>query len=108
VLYLNGRELKPLQHPAEAIRSGIGAGAGGPETAGLFPGAVGVPKSDPPSPQAARVLAVFVNERRERRAGRATYRQALGIKMAHPQVAIERFPAAISKRFCWRAAGARA
>jgi inositol transport system ATP-binding protein len=87
VLYLNGRELRPLTHPAEAIKLGFALVPEDRKQQGCFlEQSVGRNLTLPSLRQIA-FWRIFVNERRERELVEH-YRQALGIKMAGPHVAI--------------------
>jgi inositol transport system ATP-binding protein len=86
-LYLNGRELKPLQHPADAIEAGLALVPEDRKQQGCFLEQSVSRNLTLPSLKRLAFWRVFVNERRERELVEH-YRQALGIKMADPQVAI--------------------
>jgi inositol transport system ATP-binding protein len=87
VLYLNGRELKPLQHPSEAIEAGLALVPEDRKQQGCFLEQSVSRNLTLPSLKRLAIWRVFVNERRESELVEH-YRQALGIKMADPQVAI--------------------
>ena len=87
VLYLNGRELKPLQHPAEAIEAGLALVPEDRKQQGCFLEQSVSRNLTLPSLRRLAFWRVFVNERRESELVEH-YRQALGIKMADAQVAI--------------------
>jgi inositol transport system ATP-binding protein len=87
VLYLNGRELKPLRHPAEAIEAGLALVPEDRKQQGCFLEQSVSRNLTLPSLRRLAFGGVFVNERRESELVEH-YRLALGIKMADPQVAI--------------------
>jgi inositol transport system ATP-binding protein len=87
VLYLNGRELAPLQHPAEAIKEGLALVPEDRKQQGCFLEQSVARNLTLPSLKQLAFWRVFVNERRESELVEH-YRLALGIKMAHAQVAI--------------------
>jgi inositol transport system ATP-binding protein len=87
VLYLNGRELKPLQHPAEAIEAGLALVPEDRKQQGCFLEQSVSRNLTLPSLRRLAFWRVFVNERRESELVEQ-YRLALGIKMADAQVAI--------------------
>jgi inositol transport system ATP-binding protein len=87
ILYLNGRELRPLSSPGEAIAAGLALVPEDRKQQGCFlEQSVSRNLTLPSLPQIS-FWRVFVNERRERELVEH-YRQALGIRMAGPQVAI--------------------
>jgi len=108
VLYLNGRELKPLQHPAEAIEAGLALVPEDRKTSrAVFLEQSVSRKSDPAQSQAARVLArVSSTKRRESELVEHYLRH--GARQSRWPIRKWRSEAlstaAISKRFfCWRA-----
>jgi len=86
-LYLNGRELALLQHPSEAIEAGLALVPEDRKQQGCFLEQSVSRNLTLPSLRRLAFWRVFVNERRESELVEH-YRQALGIKMAHAQVAI--------------------
>jgi inositol transport system ATP-binding protein len=87
VLYLNGRELRPLSSPKQAIQAGLALVPEDRKQQGCFlDHSVSRNLALPSLPRLA-FWRLFVNERRE---GELVehYRRALGIRMAGPQVAI--------------------
>ncbi len=87
VLYLNGRELAPLQHPAEAIAAGLALVPEDRKQQGCFLEQSVSRNLTLPSLKQLAFWRVFVNERRESEMVEH-YRLALGIKMAAAHVAI--------------------
>jgi inositol transport system ATP-binding protein len=87
VLYLNGRELAPLRHPAEAIAAGLALVPEDRKQQGCFLEQSVSRNLTLPSLKRLAFWGVFVNERRESELVEH-YRSALGIRMADPQVAI--------------------
>jgi inositol transport system ATP-binding protein len=87
VLYLNGRELAPLQHPAEAIKEGLALVPEDRKQQGCFLEQSVARNLTLPSLKQLAFWRVFVNERRESELVEH-FRLALGIKMAHAHVAI--------------------
>jgi inositol transport system ATP-binding protein len=87
VLYLNGRELAPLQHPAEAIKAGVALVPEDRKQQGCFLEQSVARNMTLPSLPRLAFWRVFVNERREFELVEH-YRQSLRIKMADAQVAI--------------------
>jgi inositol transport system ATP-binding protein len=87
VLYLNGRELRPLRHPADAIEAGVALVPEDRKQQGCFLEQSVSRNLTLPSLRRLSFWRVFVNERREREMVEH-YRQALGIRMAGPQVNI--------------------
>ena len=87
VLYLNGRELAPLQHPADAIKEGLALVPEDRKQQGCFLEQSVSRNLTLPSLKQLAFWRVFVNERRESELVEH-YRLALGIKMAHAQVTI--------------------
>jgi len=87
VLYLNGRELAPLQHPAEAIAAGLALVPEDRKQQGCFLEQSVSRNLTLPSLKQLAFWRVFVNERRESEMVEH-YRRALGIKMADAHVAI--------------------
>jgi inositol transport system ATP-binding protein len=87
VLYLKGRELRPLQHPADAIEAGFALVPEDRKQQGCFLEHSVSRNLTLPSLSRLAFWRVFVNEQREREMVEH-YRQALGIRMAGPQVAI--------------------
>jgi inositol transport system ATP-binding protein len=87
VLFLNGRELAPLQHPAEAIEAGLALVPEDRKQQGCFLEQSVSRNLTLPSLKRLAFWRVFVNERRESEMVEH-YRLALGIKMAHAHVAI--------------------
>ena len=104
VLYLNGRELRPLGSPAAALAAGLALVPEDAKTArAVSPAAIGCAEHDAAQFKGARVLAVFVDERRERELVE-DYRRALDIKMAGPRAGRSQpCRAATSKKSCWPA-----
>jgi inositol transport system ATP-binding protein len=87
VLSLNGRELKPLRSPADAIRAGVALVPEDRKQQGCFlEQSVSRNMTLPGLRQIAR-WRIFVDERRERQLVEH-YSRALGIRMAGPHVAI--------------------
>ncbi|HMH88802.1 MAG TPA: sugar ABC transporter ATP-binding protein [Steroidobacteraceae bacterium] len=87
VLYLNGRELAPLQHPAQAIEAGLALVPEDRKQQGCFLEQSVSRNLTLPSLKRLALWRVFVNERRESEMVEH-YRLALGIKMADAHVAI--------------------
>jgi inositol transport system ATP-binding protein len=87
VLYLNGRELRPLKHPADAIDAGFALVPEDRKQQGCFLEHSVCRNLTLPSLPRLAFWRVFVSEQRERQLVEH-YRQALGIRMAGPQVAI--------------------
>jgi inositol transport system ATP-binding protein len=87
VLYLNGRELAPLRHPAEAIAAGLALVPEDRKQQGCFLEQSVSRNLTLPSLKRLAFWRVFVNERRESELVEH-YRSALGIRMADPQVPI--------------------
>jgi inositol transport system ATP-binding protein len=87
VLYLNGRELAPLRHPAQAIEAGLALVPEDRKQQGCFLEQSVSRNLSLPSLKRLAFWRVFVNERRESELVEH-YRSALGIRMAGPQVAI--------------------
>jgi len=87
VLYLSGRELRPLEHPADAIDAGFALVPEDRKQQGCFLEHSVCRNLTLPSLPRLAFWRVFVNEQRERQLVEH-YRQALGIRMAGPQVAI--------------------
>jgi inositol transport system ATP-binding protein len=87
VLYLNGLELAPLQHPAEAIKAGMALVPEDRKQQGCFLEQSVARNMTLPSLPRLAFWRVFVNERRELELVEH-YRQSLRIKMAYAQVAI--------------------
>ena len=87
VLYLNGRELAPFQHPAQAIGAGLALVPEDRKQQGCFLEQSVSRNLTLPSLKRLAVWRVFVNERREVEMVEH-YRQALGIKMPNAQAAI--------------------
>jgi inositol transport system ATP-binding protein len=87
VLYLNGLELKPLKSPADAIGAGFALVPEDRKQQGCFLEQSVSRNLTLPSLRRLSFWRVFVNERRERELVEH-YRQALGIRMAGPQVPI--------------------
>jgi inositol transport system ATP-binding protein len=87
VLYLNGRELAPLQHPSEAIAAGLALVPEDRKQQGCFLEQSVSRNLTLPSLKQLAFWRVFVNERRESEMVEH-YRLALGIKMADAHVAI--------------------
>jgi len=88
VLYLKGRELRPLSSPSEAIDAGIALVPEDRKQQGCFLAHSVSRNLTLPSLPRLAFWRVFVDERRERDLVER-YRQTLGIKMAGPSVAIE-------------------
>jgi inositol transport system ATP-binding protein len=87
VLYLDGRELRPLKSPADAIDAGFALVPEDRKQQGCFLEQSVCRNLTLPSLRRLSFWRVFVNERREREMVEH-YRQALGIRMAGPQVNI--------------------
>jgi inositol transport system ATP-binding protein len=87
VLYLNGRELAPLRHPAQAIAAGLALVPEDRKQQGCFLEQSVSRNLTLPSLKRLAFWRVFVNERRESELVEY-YRSALGIRMADPQVPI--------------------
>jgi inositol transport system ATP-binding protein len=87
VLYLNGRELRPLKDPADAIKAGVALVPEDRKQQGCFLEQSVSRNLTLPSLRRLAFWRVFVNERRERELVEH-YRTALGIRMAGPQVPI--------------------
>jgi inositol transport system ATP-binding protein len=87
ILYLSGRELRPLSSPAEAIAAGLALVPEDRKQQGCFLEQSVYQNLTLPSLPRISFWRVFVNERRERELVEH-YRQALGIRMAGPHVAI--------------------
>jgi inositol transport system ATP-binding protein len=87
VLYLNGRELAPLQHPAEALKEGLALVPEDRKQQGCFLEQSVSRNLTLPSLKRLALWRVFVNERRESEMVEH-YRLALGIKMTDAHVAI--------------------
>jgi inositol transport system ATP-binding protein len=87
VLYLNGRELAPFQHPAQAIGAGLALVPEDRKQQGCFLEQSVSRNLTLPSLRRLAVWRVFVNERREAEMVEH-YRQALGIKMPDAQAQI--------------------
>jgi inositol transport system ATP-binding protein len=87
VLYLNGRELRPLASPAEALAAGLALVPEDRKQQGCFLEQSVSRNMTLPSLKALAFWRVFVDERRERELVE-DYRRALDIKMAGSQVKI--------------------
>jgi inositol transport system ATP-binding protein len=87
VFYLNGRELRPLDSPAEALEAGLALVPEDRKQHGCFLEQSVARNMTLPSLKRLARWRVFVDERRERELVE-NYRRALGIKMAGPQVNI--------------------
>jgi inositol transport system ATP-binding protein len=87
VLYLNGRELRPLRSPADAIAAGFALVPEDRKQQGCFLEQSVCRNLTLPSLRQIAFWRVFVNERRERELVEH-YGQALGIRMAGPHVNI--------------------
>ena len=87
VFYLNGRELRPLGSPAEALHAGLALVPEDRKQHGCFLEQSVARNMTLPSLKRLAFWRVFVNERRERELV-DKYRLALGIKMAGHQVNI--------------------
>jgi inositol transport system ATP-binding protein len=87
VLYLDGRELRPLRSPGDAIAMGIALVPEDRKQQGCFLEQSVCRNLTLPILRQISFWKVFVNERRERELVEH-YRQALGIRMASPQVNI--------------------
>jgi inositol transport system ATP-binding protein len=87
ILYLNGRELRPLRRPTDAIEAGLALVPEDRKQQGCFLEHSVARNLTLPSLRQIAFWRVFVNERRERELVEQ-YRRALGIRMAGPQVNI--------------------
>jgi inositol transport system ATP-binding protein len=87
IFYLNGRELRPLGSPAEALEAGLALVPEDRKQQGCFLEQSVSRNMTLPSLKQLAYWRVFVNERRERELVEH-YRRALAIKMAGPQPAI--------------------
>jgi inositol transport system ATP-binding protein len=87
VLYLNGRELRPLRSPADAIAAGFALVPEDRKQQGCFLEQSVCRNLSLPSLRRIAFWRVFVDERRERELVEH-YGQALGIRMAGPHVNI--------------------
>jgi inositol transport system ATP-binding protein len=87
VFYLNGTELAPLRHPAEAIRAGLALVPEDRKQQGCFLEQSVTRNLTLPSLPRLAFWRVFVNERRESELVER-YRRSLKIKMADAHVAI--------------------
>ncbi|MDP9007348.1 MAG: sugar ABC transporter ATP-binding protein [Pseudomonadota bacterium] len=87
VLYLNGRELRPLSSPAQAIEAGVALVPEDRKQQGCFLDHSVCRNLTLPSLPRLTFWRIFVDEQRERDLVER-YRLTLGIRMAGPQVAI--------------------
>ena len=87
VLYLNGRELRPLRSPQEAIQAGIALVPEDRKQQGCFLDQSVCRNLTLPILRKFSIGGFFINERRERELVEH-YKDALGIRMANAQVAI--------------------
>jgi inositol transport system ATP-binding protein len=87
ILYLNGRELRPLSSPSEAIAAGLALVPEDRKQQGCFLEQSVSRNLTLPSLRQIAFWRIFVNERREREVVEH-YRRSLGIRMPDAQVAI--------------------